>query len=224
MDVVVEDVVNNLRFPGQYYDSETGLHYNWHRFYDSETGRYVSADPIGLAGGMNLYSYANQNPINYIDPMGLDAWLGEYVEVDNFYFLGGWSDIEGRLDNLSTGQTCTYKAKCKKLGVGLMIFDVSGSSNLIMNGPKCGESFQGGGLPNTSSVGAGLDVGDLAFALNTDKNGIISGAFGVGGDKKDRLPTSKLKKKILSKIPDVALNAFVCDTYEVTCSEQCCEE
>jgi len=43
---------------------------SWHRFYDPETGRYISADPIGLDGGMNLYGYANQNPINYIDPDG----------------------------------------------------------------------------------------------------------------------------------------------------------
>ncbi|MCP3928383.1 MAG: RHS repeat-associated core domain-containing protein [Bacteroidetes bacterium] len=59
-------------FPGQYYDSETGLHYNWHRFYDPETGRYISADPIGLAGGdVNLYSYVWQDPINWQDFTGL---------------------------------------------------------------------------------------------------------------------------------------------------------
>jgi RHS repeat-associated protein len=69
--VGVETVKNNLRFPGQYFDYETGLHYNWHRFYDPETGRYVSADPIGLDGGMNLYSYAYSDPINWIDPTGL---------------------------------------------------------------------------------------------------------------------------------------------------------
>ncbi len=63
-------ITSNLRLPGQYEDAETGLHYNFRRYYDSETGRYVSQDPIGLEGGVNVYSYANGNPILYIDPRG----------------------------------------------------------------------------------------------------------------------------------------------------------
>jgi RHS repeat-associated protein len=63
-------VENNLRLPGQYFDRETGLHYNYFRDYDPGTGRYVEADPIGLDGGLNLYGYANQNPLTFTDPTG----------------------------------------------------------------------------------------------------------------------------------------------------------
>ena len=59
-------------FPGQYYDQETGLHYNYFRYYDPETGRYVTADPIGFAGGdLNLYGYVWNNPLNWSDSLGL---------------------------------------------------------------------------------------------------------------------------------------------------------
>jgi len=61
------------RFPGQYFDKETNLHYNYFRYYEPETGRYISPDPIGLAGGMNVWGYGLQNPLRWIDPSGLDA-------------------------------------------------------------------------------------------------------------------------------------------------------
>lgn len=60
----------NLRFAGQYFDAETGLHYNNHRYYSPALGRYITSDPIGLAGGVNTYVYSNR-PLNEIDPLGL---------------------------------------------------------------------------------------------------------------------------------------------------------
>ncbi|WP_409281003.1 RHS repeat-associated core domain-containing protein, partial [Pseudomonas defluvii] len=63
-------IQNPLRFQGQYHDHETGLHYNRYRYYDPLVGRFISKDPIGYAGGLNLYVYA-PNPIFWIDPLGL---------------------------------------------------------------------------------------------------------------------------------------------------------
>jgi RHS repeat-associated protein len=70
-----------LRFPGQFFDQATKLHYNYFRDYDPRTGRYIESDPIGLAGGINTYAYAGSNPLSRIDPRGLTpGTIGRIVE------------------------------------------------------------------------------------------------------------------------------------------------
>jgi RHS repeat-associated protein len=61
----------NLRFPGQYFDTETGTHYNYFRDYNAVTARYQQGDPIGLLGGANLYRYASESPLDSADTSGL---------------------------------------------------------------------------------------------------------------------------------------------------------
>ncbi|MGF6314277.1 RHS repeat-associated core domain-containing protein [Pseudomonas frederiksbergensis] len=67
-----EQLEQPLRFQGQYFDTESGLHYNRHRYYDPEVGRYLTPDPIKLAGGLNQYQYT-PNPTGWIDPLGLSG-------------------------------------------------------------------------------------------------------------------------------------------------------
>jgi len=79
--VTVSTVTNNLRFPGQYFDQETGLHYNYARDYNPVLDRYIEADPIGLRGGLNLYLYVSANSLRFTDRRGL--LLGGNATIGN---------------------------------------------------------------------------------------------------------------------------------------------
>ncbi|MBI5895665.1 MAG: RHS domain-containing protein [Desulfobacterales bacterium] len=116
-DVTVAIVENNLRFAGQYYDNETGLHYNYWRYYDPKIGRYLRADPIGQRGGINRYLYAKDNPLRFVDPKGLNAasHTGNCSYYDDAYNQTG----------------CQYYSDAKKW---CERFNLLGSVNPTLNG------------------------------------------------------------------------------------------
>jgi RHS repeat-associated protein len=82
--LAVNEVEQNLRFQGQYFDDETGLHYNTFRYYDPQVGRFITQDPIGLDGGVNLYQYAS-NPLGWLDPIG---WAGNPANAPHITYEG----------------------------------------------------------------------------------------------------------------------------------------
>lgn len=100
----------NMRLPGQYFDRETKLHYNYFRDYDPSVGRYVESDPIGLRGGINTYAYVGNNPSTKSDRLGLDEtiWMpgpGRHIKDGprNGNWCGGnWSG--GQVPSLNGGR------------------------------------------------------------------------------------------------------------------------
>jgi RHS repeat-associated protein len=140
----------DLRFPGQQYDVETGLHYNYFRDYEPGTGRYLQPDPIGLAGGINLYQYVGGNALRYVDPYGLYTF-DEFVD-DSADFSAGWGDL------LSFGITARIREG----------FDI-GSVN------KCSAAYKGGevfGFANGVALGwaQGTKAAAQAASANTWSN------------------------------------------------------
>ena len=120
-------ITSNLRFPGQYFDVESNLHYNTRRFYDPKIGRYITQDPIGFNGGLNLYNYVGGDPINNADPtgeilpaiaMGLGFLGGSLWEIGVQMVMNGgnWDCIDwlqvgmSGVSSMSFGGRLGYKA------------------------------------------------------------------------------------------------------------------
>lgn len=152
----------NLNFPirhaGQYYDSETGIFYNYFRDYDPITGRYVESDPIGLQGGLNTYGYVGGNPLLKVDPRGLIEWSGTYKEggMGSVIHIGG----KGMYFNLSTKCVNGYKGTAKVLAIGI--------------GASAGKS-----LGTEVSLGGGTVI--VNDGLSDVNPNVFNGSFYYGG-------------------------------------------
>ena len=104
---ISESELQPIKFQGQSLDTETGLHYNRFRYYDSDVGMFISRDPIGLLGGVNVFAYA-PNPIHWIDPWGLSPCHYKEVEKQQLPKQVAESFTDGKYKTVELQQDMTY--------------------------------------------------------------------------------------------------------------------
>jgi RHS repeat-associated protein len=146
--------VYGLRFPGQYYDVESGLSYNYYRDgYDPSIGRYTQSDPIGLGGGLNPYAYADNNPVLYVDPLGLWA-LGDPLPQGVVNSVAGFGDGVYRVVTLGIGDLNDLRQR----------FDIDGGVDV------CSTEY-------TASKYTGMAVGTVAIGGAAGRLAFRPGGF-----------------------------------------------
>ena len=184
--ITTERIVNNIRFPGQYFDTETGLHYNYYRYYDPETGRYITSDPIGLSGGTNTYGYVGGNPANLSDPYGLCPWCAVGAVISGG--LNAYSQYQANrgFNNFNWGAFLASTAT-GALGGGLgtaasrLTWRAAGSTWQLSAAGQLAVNSAG-----STAIGAGVTAAQnkLTGSCNSVSgaaiNGLLAGGLGAG--------------------------------------------
>ncbi len=192
-EIQIEQIKNNLRLAGQYYDAETNLHYNYHRYYDPQLGRYISQDPIGLAGGVNGYIYVYNNPLGLIDPLGLCAYGDgsciDYCSTDPDSLLAaileqfGWLFARSAVEvgsNVATAGAISVELDYNlnpslQKGYGVQLNNKLGDGSYLIQA----------GVPVTRPIGLYYSVVNAGFeARNGNYNPAVSTAVGFYTSRK----------------------------------------
>ena len=127
--ITVSTITNNLRFPGQYYDVETGTHYNYFRDYNPVIGRYIERDPIGQLAGPNIYLYVLGNPIRFKDRHGLQTQCNDphtqcQAQANNAY--NACMNVVAATGDIETAE-CLVTAVATGVTVGLLATPLTGA-------------------------------------------------------------------------------------------------
>ncbi|WP_346770499.1 RHS repeat-associated core domain-containing protein [Pseudomonas sp. 273] len=181
-----EEIEQNLRFQGQYFDAETGLHYNTFRYYDPAVGRFVGQDPIGLLGGQNLYSYS-PNTLGWIDPLGwCSKALGKNLEA------GGITRPVNTAAHHIVGDTAKLAAPARDI--------------LKKHGIHVDDAVNGVFLPNRNntdlSIPGILHNGKHPNSYFETVNEIITNADRMGGKEGVTKALNNIRQKLLSASRD----------------------
>lgn len=204
-------VTYNLRFPGQYFDEESGFHYNYFRDYDPSVGRYLQSDPIGLVGGANTYGYALQNPLRNTDPFGLVSWNCTSLTMGVSAIIAGGGTIRYKCESeCVNGSKTISQIEVSYFGIdiGIEASMIESRGNEINDRNSIPDSnvFNGEYLETTAVYAFGIGYGVTAASWNRGQamgvNHGLVGGFGMGAG-------------------EVSGSSQVLSSTKVACDEEC---